>query len=118
MIKYNWNCKTVDAYPEHGGKTNVVYNIHWRVTGTSDQLDSNNIPHSVTSIGIQALSTDDLTNFTSCDSLVHSDVVNWTKTAIGKEQITDIEESIEDRINSLIKPKSITLTVAEDTANR
>ena len=26
---YNWNCKTVDAYPQDGDYTDLVYNVHW-----------------------------------------------------------------------------------------
>ena len=36
MITYDWNCKTVDAYVEQGGNDDVVYNAHWRVTGTKE----------------------------------------------------------------------------------
>ena len=114
MINYNWNCKTVDTYPTHGGESDVVYNVHYRVTGTSDQLDDNENPYSVTNIGTQVLSTDDLSSFTSFDSVVHSDVIGWVKAAMGTEQVTSIETSIENQINSLITPTSVTLTVADD----
>ena len=36
---YDWNCATVDCYPTDGEYTDVVYNVHWIVTGTSDTLD-------------------------------------------------------------------------------
>ena len=37
MITYNWNCKTVDAYVEEAGNDDVVYNVHWIVTGTTTE---------------------------------------------------------------------------------
>ena len=37
MTTYNWNCKTVDCYPEQDNEADVVYNVHWIVTGTSDR---------------------------------------------------------------------------------
>ena len=40
MTTYNWNCKTVDCYPEQDNEADVVYNVHWIVTGTSDDLRS------------------------------------------------------------------------------
>ena len=33
MATYDWNCKKVDIHPQEEGKTNVVYNVHWVVTG-------------------------------------------------------------------------------------
>ena len=39
MITYTWNCKTVDVYPLYETHTDVVYKVHWNVTGTSDILD-------------------------------------------------------------------------------
>jgi hypothetical protein len=114
MITYNWDCKTVDTYPTHAGESDVVYNVHWRVTGTSEELDANGNPYSSTNIGTQSLSTDDLSNFTAFDTVVHSDVVGWVKATMGEEQVASIEASIESQINNLIAPKSVTLTVADD----
>ena len=114
MITYNWNCKTVDTYPTHAGESDVVYNVHWRVTGTSDQVDPQGNPYSSTNIGTQSLNTEDLSNFTAFDSIVHSDVVAWVKEAMSAEQVASIEESIENQIDALITPVSVTLTVADD----
>ena len=36
MTTYNWNCKTVDCYPEQDNEADVVYNVHWILTGVSD----------------------------------------------------------------------------------
>ena len=36
MITYDWNCKTVDVHPQEEGETDVVYNVHWIVTGVDD----------------------------------------------------------------------------------
>ena len=33
MITYDWNCKKVDVHPQKEGETDVVYNVHWIVTG-------------------------------------------------------------------------------------
>ena len=57
---YNWNCKTVDCYPTDGQYTDVVYNVHWIVTGTSDTLDPEGNAYTATSIGTETISTSDL----------------------------------------------------------
>jgi hypothetical protein len=113
MITYNWNCKTVDAYVEEAGNDDVVYNVHWIVTGTSDQLDPAGNPYSATNIGTQILSIDGITNFIPFDQLTNDEVVAWTQAAMGAEQVTAIETNIADAINLEINPVSITLTIGE-----
>ena len=108
---YNWNCKTVDAYPLIGEDPDVVYNVHWIVTGVSDQLDPQGNPYQARSIGTQALSTDDITDFIPFEDLTNEIVVEWTKGAMGEEEVASIEANIQSQINLLITPTSVTLTV-------
>ena len=81
-ITYSWNCRTVDTYPSHtdgqdpaNTQSDVIYNVHWSLSG---QLIANEVTHSANIIGTQTLSTDDLSSFTSFDSLTHDQVVAWT----------------------------------------
>ena len=108
---FNWDCKTVDAYPLVGEDPDVVYNVHWIVTGVSDQLDPQGNPYQARSIGTQALSTDDITDFIPFEDLTNEIVVEWTKGAMGEEEVVSIEASIQSQINLLITPASVTLTV-------
>ena len=108
---FNWDCKTVDAYPLVGEDSDVVYNVHWIVTGVSDQLDSQGSPYQARSIGTQALSTDDIVDFIPFGDLTNEIVVEWTKGAMGDEEVASIESNIQSQINSLITPTSVTLTV-------
>ena len=77
MINYNWNCKTVDAYPKEADKTDVVYNVHWIVTGVSDQLDPDDNPYTARIIGTQLLDISDITGFIPFDQQVSSQRGNW-----------------------------------------
>ena len=113
MITYDWNCKTVDAYPQDGDYSDLVYNVHWRTTGVSDQLDPSGLAYSVTIIGTQSLDVSDVTDFIPFEDLTNEEVVAWTQAAMGEEQVVSIEASIESQINSLITPTSITLTIGE-----
>jgi len=108
---FSWDCKTVDAYPLMGEDSDVVYNVHWIVTGVSDQLDPQGNPYQARSISTQALSTDDITDFIPFEDLTNEIVVEWTKGAMGEEEVTSIEASIQSQINLLITPASVTLTV-------
>jgi len=113
MITYNWNCRTVDCYPEQDSETDVVYNVHWIATGTSDQVDSEGNAYSVTNIGTQTLDTSEITNFIPFENLTNDEVVAWTKSAMGVDKVNNIEASIKIQIDSLITPISITLTIGE-----
>ena len=113
MITYDWNCKTVDAYPQDGEYTDLVYNVHWIVTGISDQLDPEEVAYSATNIGTQTLDVSDVTEFIPFEDLTNEQVVAWTKGAMGAEQVASIEASIQSQIDSLITPTTVTLTIGE-----
>jgi hypothetical protein len=115
MTTYNWNCRTVDCYPEQDNEADVVYNVHWIVTGTSDELDPEGNLHgySATNIGTQVLDTSQITNFIPFDQLTNEEVVTWTKIAMGDEQVAKIEANIQRQIDSLITPTSVTLTIVD-----
>ena len=113
MVTYNWNCRTVDAYVEQNAEADVVYNVHWIVTGTSDELNPQDNPYSATSIGTQTLDTSEITNFIPFDQVTNAEVVEWTQDAMGAEQVAQIEASIASQIESLIHPTTITLTIGE-----
>ena len=113
MTTYNWNCKTVDAYPQDGEYTDLVYNVHWIVTGVSDELDPQGVAYSATSIGTQTLDVSDVTDFIPFEDLTNEQVVTWTKGAMGEEQVASIEASIQSQIDALITPTTVTLTIGE-----
>ena len=113
MITYDWNCRTVDARPLEDGQTDVVYNVHWRVTGTSDELNPEGNAYSAGSIGTQTVTWNPEGTFIPFEDLTNEIVVEWTQAAMGAEQVASIEFSIESQINSLITPTSVTLTIGE-----
>lgn len=110
MITYDWNCKTVDAYVEQAGNDDVVYNVHWIVTGTTTEEGKE---YSARNIGTQVLNIDDITNFIPFDQLTNDEVVAWTQATMGAERVAAIEANIADTINLEINPVSITLTIGE-----
>ena len=113
MTTYNWNCKTVDAYPQDGEYTDLVYNVHWIVTGVSDELNPGGVAYSATNIGTQTLDVSDVTDFIPFEDLTNEQVVAWTKGAMGEEQVASIEASIQSQIDALITPTTVTLTISE-----
>tara|TARA_R110001606_G_scaffold232893_1_gene380310 strand:+ start:65 stop:442 length:378 start_codon:yes stop_codon:yes gene_type:complete len=114
IVVYKWDCKKVDTYPLVGKDSDVVYNVHWIVTGTSDQLDQHGNPYQDRIIGTQTLDTDAITEFIPFNDLTNKVVVEWTKGSMGEEEVASIEANIQSKINSLITPTSVTLTLGGD----
>ena len=111
MTTINWNCKTVDVYPTEGEYTDVVYNVHWIVTGTSDQVDAEGNPYTGRVIGTEMLDTSTITDFVPFADLTNDTIVQWTKDAMGTERVTEIEANIQSQIDALITPTSVTMTI-------
>ena len=114
MNTYNWNCKTVDVHPSEEGQTNVIYNVHWRVTATSDALDANDNAFNATSIGTQALQFDSEGDFIAFDELSHANIIDWVKAAMGEEQVASLESGLDSQISELQTPSSVTLVIGEE----
>ncbi len=106
MITYNWNCKTVDVHPQEEGQTDVVYNVHWIVTG----VDAD---YSATNIGTQVVPLSEGGAFIPFEDLTNEIVVGWTKDAMGEEQVASIESSIASQIEDQKNPVSVTMTIGE-----
>lgn len=106
MIIYDWNCKTVDVHPQEEGQTDVVYNVHWVVTGTDGDYSSN-------AIGTQVVPLSEGSTFIPFENLTNEIVVEWTKEAMGEETVESIEAGIASQIESLINPTSVTMTIGE-----
>lgn len=111
MTTFDWNCKTVDVYPTSGDNTDVVYNVHWRVTGTSDQVDADGNAYTATSIGTQTLSTEEIVDFVAFEDLTNELVAGWVQAAMGEEAVANLEDSLNNQIDALITPTSVTKTI-------
>jgi len=105
-VTYDWNCKTVDVHPQEEGQTDVVYNVHWNVTGVEGE-------YSVTNIGTQTVPLSEGGDFIPFEDLTNEIVVEWTKEAMGEENVVNIETSIANQIQDLISPTSVTMTIGE-----
>jgi|TARA_R110002095_G_scaffold42508_2_gene38853 hypothetical protein len=106
MIAYDWNCKTVDVHPQEEGETDVVYNVHWIVTGVDGDYSAN-------CIGTQVVPLSEGGTFIPFEDLTNDVVVDWTKEAMGEEQVTQIETSVASEIEGKINPTSVTMTIGE-----
>ena len=110
---YNWNCKTVDVHPTEAGEKDVVYNVHWIVTGISDEIDPEGNAYQATNIGTQTVPLDPESEFIPFEDLTNKIVVDWAKDAMGAEQVTSIEAGIQQAIDLEINPTSVTMTIGD-----
>ena len=106
MVTYGWNCKTVDVHPQEEGQTDVVYNVHWIVTGVDGD-------YSATNIGTQVVTLDPESTFIPFKDLTNEIVVEWTKVAMGAEQVAQIEDSIAGQIAEKENPTSVTMVIED-----
>lgn len=111
---YSWNCRTVDCYPTFDEKSDVVYNVHWRLTATSDQVDSNDNPYVADVYGTQAISTDDIENFIPFADLTNTTVTGWIEDIWGEDKVAEIKTNLDNNINDQINPTSVTLQIESE----
>ena len=112
-ISYAWDVSTCDTYPTKSGKSNVVHNVHWRLTATDDtNKDSENNFQTSTVYGSQTLDTSDLSSFINWSSLKTSDVQSWVETALGSDKVTEMKASLDAEIAAKVTPTSVTKTLA------
>ena len=119
-ITYSWNCRTVDTYPTHSDaqetpniQNDVIYNVHWSLSG---QLVHNDVTHSANIICTQTLSTEDLSSFTSFDSLTHDQIVAWTTASMEAASTGSVDAKYAAVSSSLalkVAPKTVTKYIVD-----
>ena len=113
-ISYAWDVKTVGTYPTKDSKSDVVHNVHWRLTATDDtnnDVEGNSLTATV--YGSQSLDTSDLSSFTEFADLTVGDVQGWVETAMGEEEIQAKKDGLDAQIAELVTPTSVTKTIGE-----
>ena len=111
MNTYTWDCNTVDVYPTHEELTDVVYNVHWRLTGTDD-TDT----YSATVIGTEMLSIETIQpeGFIPVADLTNAQVTSWVEEQMGVDRVAELKASVDSQIASLITPTSVTMHIGGD----
>ena len=108
---YAWDCKTVDCYPTKDSKSDVVYNVHWRLNATSDQNDPEGNPYAASVYGSQVVSTDDLSNFKPFADLTNAIVTGWVETVMGADEVASMKSGLDANITEQITPTTESKTV-------
>ena len=111
-ISYAWDVSTCDTFPTKSGKSNVVHNVHWRLTATDDtNNDANGNPQTASVYGAQSLDTSDLSTFTNWSSLDAAKVQGWVEAALGSDEVTALKTGLDAQIAEKVTPTTVQKTL-------
>lgn len=112
-ITYTWDVSTVDTYPTHSGESDVIYNVHWRLTGTDDtNNDADGNAQTETIIGTQTLDVSDLSNFVEWADITNAKVQTWTLAALGTDKVAELKASVSASIAEKVTPTTVTKVIS------
>jgi hypothetical protein len=100
-ITNTWAVVQMDAYPEEDGATDVVFNVHWTLTGTDGT-------YSGSVYGSQGVGIDPDAPFTPYANLTEAQVIGWVQAAMGEEQVASYEANVAQQIADQIDPPVVT----------
>lgn len=103
---YTWTINKLDVRPTEESLSDVVYNVHWSYTVTSDQKDPEGEAYSATSIGTQVVGAPDPDNYTAFDDLTQSIVEAWLEES--DLDVDAIKAGLDAKILEKITPTSVT----------
>jgi len=101
-MTYTWNNKTVDTYPNLDGNADVIFNVHWRLTGEDENGNVGSV------YGTQSLDTSDLTDFTAFADITEDMINGWVEAAMGSEEVQAKKDAIDAQIEEKINPTVVT----------
>ncbi len=100
-VTNTWGVVQMDAYPELDGKTDVVFTVHWNLTGS----DGTYTGYVYGSVGI---TLDPDAPYTPYYQLTQEQVVGWVQDALGEEQVAAYEDNVAKQIEDQINPPVVT----------
>ena len=98
MVTYNWEIPQMNAHIEQAGKSNVIYVVHFRYSG-SEEIDG--ITYYDTSIGTQSYQYEEGGDFVPYENTeaFEAIVIGWLEGSLNVEEMqTSIAEGIQSQI--------------------
>lgn len=100
-ITNTWAVVQMDAYPEYEGEPDVVFTVHWTLTGTDGTYNGN-------VYGSQGITLTEGATFTPYAGLTQAQVIGWIQDALGAEQVAAYEANVAQQIADQIDPPVVT----------
>ena len=111
-ISYAWDVSTVDTYPTKDSNSDVVHNVHWRLTATDDtNKDSEGAYWTSGIYGSEGLDTDSISSFTAFGSLDAAKVQGWVEASLTADVVTAMKAGLDAEISLKITPTSVQKTI-------
>ena len=107
-MTYTWNNKTVDTYPLLEGESDVIFNVHWRLTGEDDNENKGS------AYGTISLDTSDLSDFTAFADITEEQVNGWVEAALGADEVQAKKDAIDAQIAEKVNPTVVTKTIGAE----
>lgn len=101
MITYDWNVVALDCYPDVAGEVDVVFTVHYTVSGTDGTYTGS-------SYGTVGITNDPSAPFTPYADLTKDQVVGWVQAAMGVDAVTALQENIDKQIAEQASPTVVT----------
>lgn len=98
---YTWNIAQLDAYPEYEGHSDVVFTVHWTLSGTDGEYTAG-------VYGSVGVTLDPEATYTPYADLTQAQVVGWVQDALGEEQVASYEANVAGQIDALVNPPVVT----------
>jgi hypothetical protein len=100
-ITNTWAVVQMDCYPELDGETDVVFTVHWTLTGTEAGFTGS-------VYGSVGVTIDEGSTFTPYEDLTEAQVIGWVQDALGDEQVAAYEANVAQQINDQVVPPVVT----------
>ena len=97
MINFEWQKPILEKKLVDGSLENVIQTVHWRYTGTDDDISAD-------VYGALSLPSPDAENFIDWEDMTNVDVYGWLETILDMEQL---ETQIAAQIEEIKNPKII-----------
>ena len=95
-MEYKLKIERLGKHAKLNGKENVVFSVYWSLSATNGKT-------SVSTFGIQQISTDDLENFLPYDSLTEETVIDWIRNNLN---LTELKLALDLEISNTEQKKA------------
>ena len=92
-----WNVTQLDCYPQVDGETDVVFTVHFNLTGT----DGDYTGYVYGTVGVTYNPEEP---FVPYNELTLDQVIGWVQDALGEEQVASLEANVAQQIENQKNP--------------
>ena len=104
-VTNTWSVVQMDAYPEFDGHPDVVFVVHWTLSGTETVSGTTYNGGVYGSVGV---TLDEGATFTPYADLTEAQVIGWVQDALGEDQVTAYEANVAQQIADQVNPPVVT----------